>query len=254
MREITADDFTSPETMRDVAGFYRTLLAKQERLFRLPDYYGMGPVWVALHHDDVVRILKDPRFLKDVRKAKQLRPDEATAADGPSSNQWVEWIMTMSNMNTVDPPDHTRLRRLVSKAFTPRIIENLRPRIRHITDDLLDAVEGQGQMDVVTDLAFPLPIAVISEMLGIPPLGQQQFRTWTDGLMQATMDPTQGTVLRETLQDFIHYIQQRLATKRAQPADDVMSALVHAHYEADTLTERELLSTIWLLIVGGRTL
>ena len=140
----------------------------------------MGPAWVALRHDDVVTILKDARFLKDVRKFTPLQDKKDSIDDSTSASKLFEWMMNMPNMLTVDPPDHTRLRRLASKAFTPRMIENLRPRIQQITNELLDSVEGKRNMDLVADFSFPLPIIVISEMLGIPPLDQKRFRDWTD--------------------------------------------------------------------------
>jgi cytochrome P450 len=150
-----------------------------------------------------------------------------------------------------DPPDHTRLRGLVSKAFTPRMIEQLRPRIQDITDELLDAVQGQGQMDLVTDFAYPLPMTVISEMLGIPAEDRAQFRNWTQTLLNAFTTPGQEAQAIATADTFIAYIRTLLATKRERPSGDLISDLLQVEEQGDRLRENELVSTIWLLIIAG---
>ncbi|MBB3131340.1 cytochrome P450 PksS [Paenibacillus rhizosphaerae] len=258
MVKIAIDDLNSPETLRDVIGFYKKLAKQQEPLIRLDDYYGMGPAWIAWRHDDAVTILKDPRFIKDMRKLvssqdqqQSLQNQQQSINDSPSMKEQFEWTMNMPNMLEVDPPDHTRLRRLTAKAFTPHMIENLRPRIQQIADELLDAVIEQGKMDLITDFAFPLPIRVISEMLGIPAIDQDKIRDWTHKLMSGNADPSQNAELAKALQEYIHYIKTLLDEKRKHPGEDVMSALVHAYEEGDQLSENELLSTIGLLIVAG---
>lgn len=192
--------------------------------------------------------MKDPRFIKDIRK---LTPREQPIEENESVNALMEWVINMPNMLTVDPPDHTRLRRLVSKAFTPHMIEELHPRIQQIADELLDAVQEQGKMDLVSDFAYPLPITVISEMLGIPVAERSQFREWTRTLGQASLDPKQSDKVVATLNEFIQYIKLLIAEKRKNPGNDVISSLVQAYDEGDQLSENELLSTIWLLISAG---
>ncbi|PDZ08426.1 cytochrome P450 [Bacillus pseudomycoides] len=251
MKKITLGDLNSPETMRDPIVYYKPFFEQQEPLFRLDDFYGMGGAWIALRYDDVVTILKDPRFLKDLRKFEPPQDKQEFIEENTSVSKLFEWMMNMPNMLTVDPPDHTRLRRLVSKAFTPRIIENLHPRIQQIADELLDAVKEKGKMDIIADFAYPLPIIVISEMLGIPVTDRNQFRDWTHKLMNAAMDPRQGAAVTATLEKFIHYIETLLAEKRVNPSDDLMSALVQAQEKEDKLSKNELLSTIWLLIIAG---
>ncbi|MGF9966456.1 cytochrome P450 family protein [Bacillus rhizoplanae] len=251
MKKINIGDFNSPETMRNPIMFYKNLIEQQERLFFLDDFYGMGGAWVALHYDDVVTILKDPRFIKDLRKFTPPQDKQKSIDENTSVNKLFEWMMNMPNMLTVDPPDHTRLRRLVSKAFTPRIIENLRPRIQQIADELLAAVQEQGKMDIIADFAYPLPLIVISEMLGIPAADRNQFREWTQELMNAALDPRQVAAVTATLEKFIHYIEVLLNEKRLNPDDDLMSALVQAQEQEDKLSKNELLSTIWLLIIAG---
>ncbi|MGG4192096.1 cytochrome P450 [Paenibacillus jamilae] len=248
MKRLTSDDFISTEPMHDVVSFYAKFYEQQEPLYRLDNFFGMGEAWLAFRHDDVVAILKDPRFIKDIRK---LTPREQPIEENASVNALMEWVINMPNMLTVDPPDHTRLRRLVSRAFTPNMIEELHPRIQQIADELLDAVQEQGKMDLVSDFAYPLPITVISEMLGIPVAERSQFREWTRTLGQASLDPKESEAVVATLNEFIQYIQLLLVEKRKNPGNDVISSLVQAYDEGDHLSENELLSTIWLLISAG---
>ncbi|PDY45136.1 cytochrome P450 family protein [Bacillus pseudomycoides] len=251
MKKITFNDLNSPETMRNPIMFYKNLIEQQECFFHIDDFYGMGGAWVVLDYDDVVAILKDPRFLKDLRKFTPPHDKQKFIEENTPVSKLFEWIMNMPNMLTVDPPDHTRLRRLVSKSFTPRMIEDLRPRIQQISDELLAAVQEQGKMEIIADFAYPLPIIVISEMLGIPAADRNQFREWTQELMNASVDPSQGTAVTATLEKFIHYIEVLLNEKRLNPDDDLISALVQSKEQEDKLSKNELLSTIWLLIIAG---
>lgn len=251
MEKITGGDFASPETMRDFIAFYKRLAGQQEPLYRLDDFFGRGAAWVAFRHEDVVAILKDPRFVKDIRKLSPPQDQRESVHENASVNKFVEWTKQMPNMLTVDPPDHTRLRRLASKAFTPHTIEGLRPRIQQIADELLDAVQERGRMDLITDFAYPLPMTVISEMLGIPAADRNQFREWTRELLSASLDPNQADDVGAVLDKFVEYIKALLADKRIHPGKDITSGLVQAYDEGDQLSENELISTIWLLIVAG---
>ncbi|MFB0843093.1 cytochrome P450 family protein [Paenibacillus oleatilyticus] len=251
MEKITGDDFASPETMHDFMAFYKRLAGQQEPLYHLDDFFGMGGAWLAFRHEDVAAILKDPRFIKDIRKLAPPQDQGESVQKHAAVSRLRQWFKQMPNMLTVDPPDHTRLRRLASKAFTPHTIEGLRPRIQQIADELLDAVQERGRMDLITDFAYPLPITVISEMLGIPAADRDQFREWTRKLLNASLDPKQEDTVSEVLDKFVEYIKTLLAEKRTHPGNDVTSGLVQAHDEGDQLSENELLSTIWLLIVAG---
>ncbi len=154
-------------------------------------------------------------------------------------------------MINVDPPDHTRLRGLVSKAFTPRMIEQLHPRIQQITNELLDAVQGHGEMDLINDFAYPLPITVISEMLGIPVKDRQQFRTWTQMMVNTGEQNLQEALIASTIGEFLSYIKSLLDEKRAHPGSDLTSNLVQVEENGDALSENELISMVFLLIVAG---
>ncbi|MGR5967730.1 cytochrome P450 family protein [Bacillus paranthracis] len=237
--------------MRNPIMFYKNLMEQKERFFHIDDFYGMGGAWVVLHYDDVVAILKDSRFIKDLRKFTPPHYKQNPIEENTAVSKLFEWLMNMPNMLTVDPPDHTRLRRLVSKSFTPRMIEDLRPRIQQIADELLDVVQEQRKMEIIADFAYPLPIIVISEMLGIPATDRNQFRAWTQELMKASVDPGQGTAVTATLEKFINYIEVLFNEKQLNPSDDLISALVQAKEQEDKLSKNELLSTIWLLIIAG---
>ncbi len=231
MTQVTFSDFISQETKRNLIAFYARLRA-QERLIYIPDFMGMGPAWIATNYDDAMTILRDPRLTKD--KLKVAPQDEQARM--------------FRSMINVDPPDHSRLRGLVSKVFTPRMIEQLRPRIQQITDELLDKVQPLGKMDLVTDFAYPLPITVISEMLGIPAADRPQFRTWTQRALTASVTSQD---IQAIIEAFLNYIVALLNEKRTHPGDDLTSSLVQVEENGEKLSENELISMIFLLIVAG---
>jgi cytochrome P450 PksS len=249
---ITLGDLIHPDTKRNPYAFYNHL-RQQGRLTRLINVFGRGDGWLVTHYDDVIALLKDPRFVKDTRKytrpqSGQPGSDAAEAADTqPSRAQRFAW---RRDMLTTDPPDHTRLRQLVSKAFTPLMIEQLRPRIQQITDALMDAAEARGEMDLIADFAFPLPITVISEMLGIPETDRHQFRTWTQAIINSSIEVDQTASIAAE-EAFLQYLKDLLASKRAEVGDDLISGMLQVEEHGDALSEYELISTIWLLIIAG---
>jgi cytochrome P450 len=247
MKQITFADLLAQETKLDPIAF-ATHLREQGPLVRLAGPFGTGGGWMTTGYDDAFAILKDPRFVKDVQKLSAFS-DQQTPSD-ERATVLDRLIAFRRDMLSVDPPDHTRLRSLVSKAFTPRMIEHLRPRIQQITDELLNAVQDQGRMDLIADFAFPLPITVISEMLGIPLEDRSQFRTWSQTIVTSTAGPQPEKALA-ALEEFVQYIKALLATKSARPDDDLTSGLVQAEESGDRLHESELISTIFLLIVAG---
>ncbi|MCH5586405.1 cytochrome P450 [Shimazuella sp. AN120528] len=251
MEKITSNDFISPEYMKDFAKFHEKIQFQEKALVPIDDFFGMGKAWLVHRYDDALSILKDKRFLKDMRKFQPQQIEEEKLQENTSVSVLVEWLKTMPNMLTVDPPDHTRLRRLVSKAFTPRMIDGLQPRIQEIADELLDKVMDKNTMDLIEDFAYPLPILVISEMLGIPKNDRNQFRGWTQKIEKASLDPKQAGMVAAALEDFIRYIKALINEKRKSPRDDVISSLIEAYEEGDKLSENELISTIWLLITAG---
>ncbi|HLZ60185.1 MAG TPA: cytochrome P450 [Ktedonosporobacter sp.] len=210
-----------------------------------------GNMWLVTSYDDAITILKDPRLTMDWHK---VAPAESRQASAGANLPRYTPLMGKPNLLNTDPPDHARLRALVSKAFTPRMVEQLRPRVQQITDELLDAVQAQGTMDLIADFAYPLPITVILDMLGIPATHRQQFRTWTQTLVQSqaiSQTPGQEAAGQAAEQEFITYIKTLLNSKRAHPGNDLTSGLVQAEEHGDTLSEDELIAMILLLITAG---
>ena len=209
----------------------------------LPD--GRG-VWLVTRYEDVLAIFKDERFVKDWRKV--LTPEQL--AQIPQIPPVMEPLS--KNMLETDPPDHERLRALVSKAFTPRLIARMRPRIQAIADSLLDAVEDKGEMDLIDDYAFPLPITVITELLGVPSEDRNKFRAWTDVAVSGNGTAEYlETVLVPHMQAFSDYLLEMFEEKRENPKDDLISALVRAEEAGERLSEDELLGMVFLLLVAG---
>jgi cytochrome P450 len=161
---------------------------------------------------------------------------------------------------SLDPPDHTRLRRLVSKAFTPRAIARLEPRIRELTSELLTAAAAAGQMEVVSQLAYPLPVRIISELLGVPVDDHPRFAGWSARLAHSLqpgfgLDSAEAQARAEAAQvasdEFAVYFGELIAVRRAHPADDLLSEMIAAEDDGERLTEAELIATCVLLLVAG---
>jgi cytochrome P450 PksS len=231
--QVTMNDILSQATKRDPHTFYAQLRSTEP-----VSYVEELNAWIVTTYEDALLVLRDPRFTKDNRKIIRLGNDHNPLQE--------EMTSSLRTMLMVDPPDHTRLRSLVSKAFTPRMIEQMRGRIQQITDELLDAVQGWGTMDLITDFAYPLPITVISEMLGIPITDRQQFRIWTQALVNRQEEAPQVSI-----ETFISYIKTLVDEKRVHPGNDLTSKLVQAEEQGDQLNEHELISMIFLLIVAG---
>src|SRR5207247_2156971 len=170
-----AVNIASPEFKANPYPFYARLRAET------PVYRMILPTreaaWLVTRYDDVVRVLKDERFVKDAANA--MTPQEA------AKQPWFRRVFKAlkRNMLDLDPPDHTRLRALVSKAFTPRLIEQMRERIQRLTNDLVDAVERRGRMDLIRDYALPAPTTIIALLLGIRVADRQQFHHWSDAVV-----------------------------------------------------------------------
>ncbi len=209
---------------------------------------GETPIWFVTRYADVQQILLDDKhFVRDPRLA--FTPEELEGYTGRLNPQIDE--MMNNHMLNRDGDDHRRLRSIVSKAFTPKVIQNMRPRIEKIAQDLLDKVIPNGRMDLVSEYAFPLPITVIAEMLGIPLENQNQFRTWSNAFVSPAVTDEQQQEAIPLLLEFAAYMQQLVAQRRRQPGNDLLSGLIHAEENGDRLSEGELFSMLSLLIVAG---
>ena len=211
-----------------------------------PGLDGETPIWFVTRYDDVVALLTDnERFVVDPTFALTPAALEAHIAELAADPRASE------NLLAKDGDDHRRLRRLVTKAFTPRIVEQLRPRIQQIADDLIDLVEERGSMELVDDFAFPLPITVIAELLGIPVEDRERFRVWSSNAVMPALTPEDRELAQRRGDEFIAYLEELFARRRSEPADDLVSALLQAEDGGDTLSENELYSMVVLLIVAG---
>ena len=212
-----------------------------------PGLDGETMIWFVTRHDDVVRVLlDDERFVRDPSLALTPAELEASASLMPDSFAFVE-----QHMLNRDGADHRRLRRLVTKAFTPRMVERLRPRVEEIASELLDAVEARGEMDVVEEYAFPLPITVIAELLGIPVADRDRFRRWSNAIVTPAFGPDALAEFGASMADFVAYLHALFERRRSEPAEDLISALLQVRDGGDALSEQELFSMVVLLIVAG---
>jgi cytochrome P450 len=228
------DPYSRYATMRDADPIHRTPLE----------------FWVLFKYEDILRFLKDPSLSVEERNANPSEFDkmvEEMIGDRVGRGE--------RSMLSRDPPDHTRLRKLVTKAFTPRVIEDLRPRVAALVGELLDAAgERGGEFDVIHDFAFPLPFAVISEMLGVPAADGQRLREWS-GLMVRTLEPLPDVSLVpkivEASDHMYAHVSGLIAKKRREPGDDLLSALIAAEEHGDVLSDDELVEQVVLLYIAG---
>ncbi len=219
--------------LRDLAPVHRVTLGDKRT------------AWLVTRYDDVVTVLKDDRFVKDKRTV--LTPDQM------AKEPWIPRMLKPieRNMLDSDAPDHTRLRGLVHMAFTPRLVENMRERIQRLTDELLDAVHARGRMDLIRDYALPLPTTIIAEMLGVPVPDRHKFHRWSSTIV--SIRPSKWGVLQAipSLIAFLRYIRRLVRIRRADPQDDLVSALVQVREAGDQLSEDELLAMVSLLLIAG---
>ncbi len=217
-------------------------MRRDDPVLQQPGMDGQTMLWFATRYADVERILRDDKvFARDLRR-------HIHSFDPPDSQ--IDQMLNNHMLNK-DGDDHRRLRNLVSKAFTPARVRALRPRIQAIADELIDSVAGQNQMDLMADYAFHLPTIVILEMLGIPIADRDRFKKWSNTIiMPFTAEDDLEQFISE-MQAFLMYLHALFAARRADPGDDLTSALIHAEEDGDRLGEQELFSMMMLLIVAG---
>jgi cytochrome P450 len=201
-------------------------------------------VWLVTRYEDVRAALADPRLGKDATRVRELAQHQLELKG--QTRQGFDASLSAHMLNA-DPPDHTRLRRLVNKAFTSRTVARLQPRIEQITDELLDAMAGEQNVDLLDALAFPLPMTVICELLGVPMDERDDFRVWSNILLSSD----QGERVPEAAQKMAEYLTKLVASKRAMPTEDLLAELVEATEDGDRLSEEELVGMAFLLMVAG---
>jgi cytochrome P450 len=254
--EQTLDFLTvalTPEFREDPYQFFH-LLREHEPVHRNP----MG-VYMLSRYTDASATVRDPALSNNERNSDLYQAYvEANpgGVQGPFDDEFGQAVILF-----LDPPDHTRLRGLVSKAFTPKVIGRLRPRIEEIVDERLGEVEarGDGGMDVVTDLAYPLPVMIICELLGVPAEDHATFQGWSSDLAHSIdpnplISPEQQERIAAASDAFLEYFRELIGRRRSDPGDDLLSALIAAEDGGDRLSEIELLATgLFLLIAGHET-
>ena len=225
-------------------------LRERGRVLRSPMIPGLA---LATRYAECHAMLRDPRWSSDEANSSfsQMMREGGAFPDLPAELDGMEPFLFM------DPPDHTRLRGLVAKAFTPRVVEGLRPRMEELVGQLLNSALKAGGMDVISGLAYPLPVTIISEMLGVPVEDQERFTGWSK-VLAASLDPDFGMtdpavleVRTRTMLEFTDYFRGLIAARRKSPTPDLLSGLVAVEEEGQRLTENELLATCILLLVAG---
>jgi pimeloyl-[acyl-carrier protein] synthase len=234
-----------PEFRADPYPVYRRVQAKH-RVFKSRLFPG---TCLLTRYDDIAAVLADPRFSVRRQQADIFRRLQPFRGLSPQLVAAIDCALLM-----VDPPTHTRLRRLVNKAFTPRVVEGLRERVQHIVDELLDTVAARREMELVHDLAYPLPVTVIAELLGIPAADRARFKAWSDSL-SVLLDPLQATdgiqPVERAFAEVSEYMLPIFADRRRTPRDDLISGLVAVEEQGQHLSETELLSLTMLILGAG---
>ncbi|TGZ16628.1 cytochrome P450 [Streptomyces sp. S816] len=207
--------------------------------------------WLVPHHADVSALLRDRRLGRTYQH--RFSHVEFGRSAPPAAHEPFR-TLNDHGMLDLEPPDHTRIRRLVSKAFTPRTVERLKPYVRGLADELVAGLVRDGGGDLLTDVAEPLPVAVIAEMLGIPEADRGQLRPWSAAICgMYELNPSEDTAARAVRAsvEFSEYLRELIAERRRRPGDDLISGLIAAHDEDDRLTEQEMISTAVLLLNAG---
>jgi len=241
-------DLNGPEAALDPYPLYEQVRAHDPVHWNKSDEF-----WYITRYADLMSIIRDPRVSSKriANKARSLSEEEREKVslflDAVSS-----WILDS------DPPTHTRIRSLVNKAFTPRMIENMRSRIQDLVDGMLDKVQSKGHMDVIEDLAIPLPGTVISDMLGIPEEDHHRFKKWSTDIAMSVAGSDSVSSLVERLEmgqksflELFEYFTGLIESMRGNRQDNLLSSLVEAEEAGDKLTEQELVANCVLLMFAG---
>jgi cytochrome P450 len=241
MTRFNPDD---PAFLQNPYPTYKTLLAESPT-------FQHGGRWCFTRHADVDGILRDRRFGRSILHLMS-REELELPMPNPAYEPFTK--LGQHSMFDKEPPEHTRLRSLVHKAFTPKRIRDLQPRIEAIANALLDQVADRGAMDLLADFAAPLPVTVIAELLGIPAADREKLRPWSNAIVkmyELNHTPEQAAAALQASQEFADYLIALARQRRADPRDDLMTALALVEEAGDILTEDELVSTCVLLLNAG---
>jgi len=239
MKKTSPSPFATAEYKANPYAFYEEL--RRDR----PVYKTLLPngteVYVVSRYEDVLAGLKDSRLIKDISKVR--------------GKSFLEMIgigrMRGKNMLRADPPEHGRLRSLANEAFKPKYVRELRGRIQQMADELIDKVQGKGKMEFISEFAFPLPIRVISEMLGVPEKDQDKFRKWSGDLINSGALSSERPAISSDLLQLVQYVRKVVDEHRKKPRADVVTQLIEAEEKGDRLSDDEVVSTVVLLLVAG---
>jgi unspecific monooxygenase len=207
--------------------------------------------WLVPHHADVSALLRDRRLGRTYQH--RFTHEEFGRTPPPPEHEPFH-TLNDHGMLDLEPPDHTRIRRLVSKAFTPRTVERLKPYVRELADELAAGLVERGGGDLLKEVAEPLPVAVIAEMLGIPESDRAPLRPWSAdicGMYELKPSPETARRAVRASVEFSDYLRELIAARRKEPGEDLVSGLIAAHDEGDRLTEQEMISTCVLLLNAG---
>ena len=243
--QLSLAQLLTPEYLANPYALY-SQLRTQEPVF----WDEQANAWVLTQYSDAVSALRDPRLsAARMTIGTDWIPEEMMEKLAPPVRALTRQMLFL------DPPDHTRLRGLAAKAFTPRIVEALRLRIQLLVDELLDAVQSSGHMNFMQDFAHPLPAIVIAEMLGVPPEDRTQFTIWTNNFARLLDggDPSIEGVMQSLygVSEFMDYFRAIIRQRRTTPRDDLLQAMIVAEEQGDKLSEEELLSNCVLILAAG---
>ncbi|WP_405617137.1 cytochrome P450 [Streptomyces sp. NBC_01508] len=230
--EFATDPYPAYAWLREHAPVHRTTLPS-----------GVD-AWLVTRYADAKRALADPRLSKNpVHHAEQAHAKGKTGIPGERGAE------LMTHLLNIDPPDHTRLRRLVSQAFTPRRVAEFAPRVQELTDGLIDAFAAKGEADLIHDFAFPLPIYAICDLLGVPREDQDDFRDWAGMMIRHGGGPRGG--VGRAVKKMRGYLAELIHRKRDNPGDDLISGLIRASDDGEHLTENEAAAMAFILLFAG---
>jgi len=239
------DEVLSPERIADPHSYF-SVLREHDPVHWNEKYRA----WFIHRYDDVLAALRDPRFSSErIGPAYARLTDEQRVQRQPTYDILMDWLVFR------DPPDHTRLRRLVSRAFTPRAVEAWRGRIAGVVDELIDDLSGQNQFDLIEDFAYPIPAVVIAEMMGVPPQDRDRFKGWSDDVMILVFGARgvgdRRARAQQGLVELASYLGDLVAHYRRRRSDNIISNLVEASEGDDSLEDPEIVANCVLFLFGG---